>query len=356
MKEGRFDIYNLNEQILEPCDKSYFLAEERLNLLTKPKGSLGVLEEMVKRLASIYKTSDIKTVKKSIFVMAADHGVAEEGVSAFPSEVTAQMVKNFLSGGAAINVLARHVGAEVKVVDIGVNSKIFAPELIDRKVRFATANMLKGPAMTRQEAVLAIETGIELVLEAADLGTNLIGTGEMGIGNTTSSGAITALLTGCTFEDAVGRGTGISDEALVKKIDVIASAIALNQPDKNDPIDILSKVGGLEIAGLVGLILGSALRSIPVVIDGFISSAAALIAASISQKSTKYMIASHQSVEPGHLAILNRLGLKPILMMDMRLGEGTGAALAMGLIDAALKIYNEMATFSGAGVSNETGG
>ncbi|MDI6799132.1 MAG: nicotinate-nucleotide--dimethylbenzimidazole phosphoribosyltransferase [Actinomycetota bacterium] len=328
-------------------------AAARLDNLTKPKGSLGALEEMVKCLAAIYGTDELKIGKKTIFVMAGDHGVAEEGVSAFPSEVTPQMVLNFLGGGAAINVLARHVGADVKVVDIGVAGELETGGLISRKVKPGTDNMTKGPAMTKEEALEAIKVGMELAMAEVEAGAKLLGTGDMGIGNTTSSSAIAAVLTGSSLDEAIGRGTGIGDGALKVKRDAIRRAIELNRPDPTDPLDVLSKVGGLEIAGITGLILGSAKAKVPVVIDGFISSAAALVAAKISKKSTGYMIASHQSVEPGHLKVLSELGLKPVLMMDMRLGEGTGAALAMGLIDGAIKIYNEMATFDGAGVSKE---
>ncbi len=347
------EISEIDARIKDLDGEAIIQAQARLDSLTKPQGSLGALEEMVKKLAGIYRTSKLEPVQKTIFVMAGDHGVTREGVSAFPSEVTPQMVLNFLAGGAAINVLARHGGAQVEVVDIGVAAELEADGLISKKVKLGTDNMAEGPAMTKEEALQAIEVGMELSLAGIEAGARILGTGDMGIGNTTPSSALAHILASCPLDDAVGRGTGISGEALKRKKEVIARAIEINRPNADDPLDVLSKVGGLEIAGLAGLILGSALGGIPVVIDGFISSAAALVAAKIAPKSVDYMIASHQSVEPGHRAILASLALKPILMMDMRLGEGTGAALAMGMLDAAIKIYNEMATFTQAGVSKE---
>ncbi|MNO26943.1 Nicotinate-nucleotide--dimethylbenzimidazole phosphoribosyltransferase [compost metagenome] len=327
-------------------------AQQHLDSLTKPPGSLGKLEALAVRLAGI--TGEVKPSfsERAVIVMAADHGVCEEGISAFPAEVTPQMVMNFLAGGAAVNVLARQAGAEVKCVDIGVNAEMSHPELVSRKVRFGTANMAKGPAMSREEAEAAILTGAAVVEEAVAQGASLFVTGEMGIGNTTASAAIVSALTDISPLDSVGRGTGINDERLRHKITVVESALRTNQPDPADPVDVLAKVGGLEIAGLTGVILASAANHCPVVIDGFISSAAALLAQRIAPESSNYMISSHVSHEQGHALLLQELGLTPMLHMDMRLGEGTGGVLALHLVDAACSIMKEMATFESAGVSS----
>ena len=326
--------------------------QAHLDDLTKPKGSLGRLEELAKRYVLITGRDFPPIPRKAVFVFAGDHGVTEEGVSAFPKEVTFQMVYNFLRGGAGINVLARHAGADVFVVDIGVDFDFEDAEgLIVRKVARGTQNMTKGPAMTRQEAIKGILEGIRLASEAVENRFELLATGEMGIGNTTPASAVTAVLTGRTPEEVTGRGTGIGDKALRKKVEVIERSIEVNMPDPRDPIDVLSKVGGHEISGITGLILGCALKGVPVVIDGFISTAGALIAHGISPYVVQYMFASHQSVEQGHKVQLEHLGLTPVLDLDLRLGEGTGAALAMTLIDAGIKVYTEMATFSGARVS-----
>jgi len=327
-------------------------AAERQDQLTKPAGSLGVLEEISIKLAGITGSVMNEVDMKTIVVMAGDHGVTDEGVSAFPKEVTPQMVMNFVHGGAAINVLARHAGARVVVVDIGVDAQIDNPHVLSMKVKNGTDNFAKGPAMTRDEAIRALEVGIEIAYKEIDSGVKLLATGDMGIGNTTPSSAILLALTGRPVDGLVGRGTGIGNGDLDHKRKVITDAIDMLHPDKNDPIDVLAKVGGLEIAGLAGLIIGAASRRVPVVIDGFISSAAALMAGRISPQSIDYMIASHVSVEPGHRLILEELGLNPMLHMDMRLGEGTGAALAMTLVEAATKIIKEMATFAEAGVSD----
>lgn len=340
-------IKDINRQWFE-------IAQQRLDNLTKPPKSLGRLEEFAAQLVAITEERMPSLDKKAIFTFAADHGVAEEGVSAYPKEVTAQMVFNFLRGGAGINVLARHVGADVIVIDIGVDYEFGSIEgLVGKKVVSGTRNFTKGPAMKRDEAIRCIEIGIEIAKTYADQGYRLFGTGEMGIGNTTPSSAIASVLTGRPVEDVTGRGTGISDEGLKKKIEVIKKGIAFNKPDPTDPIDVLAKVGGAEIGGIAGLVLGAAERRIPVVIDGFISTAGALIAYSIEPKVRDYMFAAHNSLERGHKIMLNKMGLRPILDLDLRLGEGTGAALAISIIEAGLKIYREMATFDEAGVSKE---
>lgn len=346
----------LNETIkkihgLDP--KSMRLARERQDQLTKPQGSLGVLEELSIKMAGIQRQPIPEISKKVIIVMAGDHGVAAEGVSAFPQEVTPQMVANFAAGGAGINVLARHAGAEVRVVDMGVAVPLDIPGVIDRKVRPGTANMAEGPAMTRDQAIACLEAGIEMAEAAIADGADLLGTGDMGIANTTASSAILTVFSGAEMEHSVGRGTGIGADALELKKDVIRRAIRVNQPDKEDGIDVLSKVGGLEIGGLAGVMLGAAANRVPVIVDGFISGAAALVAASLCPECRNYMIASHVSVEPGHKLILDQLALKPMLFMNMRLGEGTGAALASSLVDASCKVLAEMATFAEAGVSEK---
>ena len=346
----------LNDTIaaIKPLDaEAMKQARERQDQLTKPQGSLGVLEELSVQLAGIQGREQPSIDKKVIMVMAGDHGVVAEGISAVPQEVTPQMVANFAAGGAGINVLARHAGAEVRVVDIGVAAPVDIPGVIQKKVRPGTANMAAGAAMSREEAVAAIEVGIEVAEAEIAAGADLLGTGDMGIGNTTPSSAILTVISGAEPGLTVGRGTGIGAEAMAKKRKIIQRAIDVNQPDKGDGLDVLAKVGGLEIAGLAGVILGAAAGRVPVVIDGFISSAAALIAASLCPESRSYMIASHVSVEPGHKLMLEELSLKPMLFMDMRLGEGTGAALASSLVEAAAKVLSEMATFAEAGVAEK---
>lgn len=312
-----------------PADEQAILrAEDRLNSLTKPPGSLGRLEALAVRLAGISGVEQPSYGKRTVVVMAADHGVCSEGVSAFPQEVTVQMAHNFLSGGAAVNVLARQGGAEVKLVDIGIGGDLSHPELIDRKVRRGTCNMAQGPAMSREEALRAILAGVNVAEEAVKSGTEILITGEMGIGNTTASAAVLCALEGIPAETAVGRGTGIDDERLRHKIAVVERALQINAPDPDDAIDVLAKVGGLEIAGLAGLILGAAAARVPVVLDGFISGAAALAAKALAPESIHYMIASHVSGEQGHKLMLERLGLEALLDLGLRLGEGTGAPSA----------------------------
>ena len=328
--------------------------QRRLDNKTKPPGSLGRLEELARRVCLITGRDDPDLGRKAVFVFAGDHGVADEGISAYPSAVTAQMVYNFLRGGAGVNVLARHVGAEVVVVDIGVDHD-FSPAdgLRILKVARGTRNMTKGPAMSRDEAVRAVEAGIGLVGEFAMKGFGIVATGDMGIGNTTPSSAMAAAFTGLPPEAVTGYGTGINEESFKRKVAVIKKALDLNRPDPNDALDVLSKVGGLEIAGIAGVVLGAAAHRMPVVVDGFISSAGALAACVLKPEAGGYVIAAHRSVEAGHTAVLEKIGHRPLLDLDMRLGEGTGAALAMSLVDAGLKILREMATFEQAGVESE---
>jgi nicotinate-nucleotide--dimethylbenzimidazole phosphoribosyltransferase len=329
-------------------------AQERLDTLTKPKDSLGRLEEFARKMVGI--TGDLRPgiKRKIIFTFAGDHGVADEGVSAFPKEVTPQMVLNFLNGGAGINVLSRHSGAEVVVVDVGVDYDFGdAPGLVKRKVVRGTKNIRKGPAMTRDEAVKCVEVGIDLAYEYATPGA-IFGTGEMGIANTTPSSAVIAAFSGEKVSSVTGRGTGVDDSVFKHKVKVIEDSLRINSPDPADPLDVLSKVGGAEIAAITGLIIGAAARRVPVVIDGFISTAGALVAFELNHSVRDYLFASHNSVEKGHKAMLDRMDLRPFVDLDLRLGEGTGAAIGISLVEAGVKIYNEMATFGDAGVSEKT--
>ncbi len=326
----------------------------RQDNLTKPQGSLGQLEALSIQIAGIKGDARPKINYKVIFTLAGDHGVTQEGISAYPSEVTSQMVYNFLKGGAGINVLARHVGARVVVADLGVASQLTPhPELKDKKIAMGTRNMTQGPAMSPNEAVRSIEAGIELVEEELSKGIDILGTGDMGIGNTTSSSAIVSVVTGMEAVMVTGKGTGLDEAGWKRKVEVIKKAIRVNQPNPTDPIDVLSKVGGYEIGGIVGIILAGARYQIPVVLDGFISGAAALIASSLSPKVKPFLIASHLSAEPGHKMVLEHLGLKPLVNLDLRLGEGTGAAIGIFFAEVSLKILNEMATFAEAGVSEK---
>ena len=341
---------------IKPLDeKAMAAARARQDTLTKPLGSLGRLEELSIQLAGI-RGMPIPTINhKTIVTMAADHGVVAEGVSAYPQAVTPQMVLNFLHGGAGINVLARHVAARVIVVDMGVASDIEPnPALLSRKIACGTQNMARGPAMSREQAIRSIEVGLEIIKKEVKKGLDIVGTGDMGIGNTTPSSAITAAITGEKVAKVTGRGTGIDDKQLAHKIDVIERALKVNKPNADDAIDVLAKVGGFEIGGICGVIIGAAAHRIPVVIDGFVSGAAALIAVGLSPKVKNYLIASHCSVEIGHKAILKHLGLKPILDLELRLGEGTGAALGIFLVEASAKVLTEMATFGEAGVSEKS--
>ena len=328
-------------------------ARARQDILTKPAGSLGTLEDISTKVAGITGNAMPEMKDKLIITMAGDHGVTDDGVSAYPKAVTAQMVYNFLNDGAAINVLARHAGARVVIVDMGVAVDFTHERLVSKKIAYGTANMAKGPAMSYEDAVRSIEAGIEIFESEAKKGVDIVGVGDMGIGNTTSSSAIVAVITGEAVKKVTGRGTGIDDAGLEKKIAVIEEAIRVNKPNNKDAIEVLAKVGGFEIGGMAGVILAAASHSVPVVIDGFISGTAALVAYGIAPAVKDYMIAAHRSVEKGHSVTLDYIGLKPLLDLDMRLGEGTGAALGISIVDAACKILGEMATFEDAGVSEK---
>jgi nicotinate-nucleotide--dimethylbenzimidazole phosphoribosyltransferase len=349
-----YEISDLTSRIVPLDAAAMAAARKRQDSLTKPQGSLGLLEELSIKLAGITGSERPRFSNKAILVLAADHGVAAEGVSAYPQAVTAQMVLNFVAGGAAINVLARRAGARVIVADMGVASDL-PPDsaIVRKKVGYGTRNLADRPAMSREEALAAISAGIEILEAEAAAGLDLIATGDMGIGNTTAASAITAAITGRAVADVTGRGTGLDDGGWRHKVATIERALAVNCPDTGDPLDVLAKVGGYEIAGLVGVILGAAARRVPVIIDGFISGAAALVATELCPQVQSYLIAAHTSVEIGHRIILERLELVPLLNLNLRLGEGTGAAIAMHLVDDAVAVLNEMATFAEAGVSEK---
>ncbi len=329
--------------------------QARLDDLTKPPGSLGMLEAVARRYCMIRATLTPGIPRKRIVCFGADHGVVAEGVSAFPAEVTAQMIRNMLGGGAAINVLARHAGADLRIVDIGVNDPLDgAPStLCRRKIRSGTGNIAIGPAMTQDEARKALEVGIACADEATRDGITLLAAGDMGIGNTTPSTALYCALLHCHATEITGRGTGLDDAGVRHKIAVIEKALAVNQAGITDPLAALAAVGGLEIAGIAGLMLGAAANHIPTVVDGFIATAGATVAIKLAPAAADCLLFSHRSREQGHMKILELLGASPLLDLELRLGEGTGAALAMTLVDAALKIYTEMSTFSAARISQK---
>jgi nicotinate-nucleotide--dimethylbenzimidazole phosphoribosyltransferase len=350
---------NNAEKLKQVCDRirpldreSMALAREHQDRLTKPPGSLGRLEEISIHLAGIMRTPKPRIRDKVIVTMAGDHGVVGEGVTRYPQEVTAQMVGNFLAGGAGVNVLAGHVEARVVIVNMGVASILPAhPALVDKQIAGGTRNMARGPAMTREQALRSLTAGIEVIEEEADRGLDILGVGEMGIGNTTAAAAVAAAITGAPVEAVTGRGTGLDDEGLARKREIIRRVIAVNRPDGSDGLQVLSRVGGFEIGGMAGAMLASAARGVPVVVDGFISAAAALIAWRIAPGVREYMIASHRSAEAGHGPINTILGLEPLLDLGMRLGEGTGAALAISIVEASARVLTEMATFDEAGVT-----
>lgn len=330
-------------------------ALERLAEQARPAGSLGILEPLSARLAGIAGTIDVCLNNKVVVTCAGDHGVVEEGVSLFPQEVTEQMVYNFVNGGASISVLARHAGASVQVADMGVNAEFDTTlPIFHKKIGKGTANFTKGPAMSREAAVQSLEAGISIVDELCEKWKiDMLGTGDMGIGNTTPSAAIIAAFSGIPVAELTGRGTGIDDAALENKIRVIEKGLEVNQPNPDDPIDVLGKVGGFEIGGLAGLVLGAAKNGIPVVCDGLISTAGALIACEIEPKAKAYLFASHRSVEAGHRFMHERLGLEPLIDLQFRLGEGTGAAVAMEILDASTRVLAEIKTFAEVGIDNK---
>ena len=344
---------------IEPADQAWEeKAKARVEALAVPPWSLGRLSHLGVRLAGMQRTIHPDVTRKMIITCGADEGVAEEGVSAFPQEVTQEMLRNIACGGASINVLAKAAGAQVRLVDCGVKGDF--PELIekgvlvDKKVAYGSQNMRKGPAMTKAQAIDSLEAGIAVAADAIENeGIQLLGTGDLGIGNTTPSAAILAVIGHHSVEDATGRGTGLDDAGLANKVQVIKDAIALNQPDPTDGLDVLAKVGGFDIGGIAGTILGAAYHRTPILIDGFISTAGALIAKTLCPTAADYMIAAHKSQEPGHTLMWQTLGQKPILDLDMRLGEGTGAAVAMHIVECAARTMNDILTFEEAAVTNQ---
>ena len=346
------DLKSITEAIQPVSSEFLREAQKRIDMLAIPRGSLGKLTELGKKYAAIRQNLKPEITKKKIFTFAADHGVVAEGVSAFPSEVTQQMVLNFIRGGAGVNVLARHAGADVEVVDIGVDHDVKEMKgLRINKIARGTRNIAKEPAMTRDEALKAMQVGLDLAMEAVVDGVDIIGTGDMGIGNTTPSSAIITVFSGLPVSKVTSRGTGINDESLKVKISTIEKALALHKPVKDDPLDVLAKVGGLEIAGIAGLIIGAAAKGIPVVIDGFISTAGAVVVCKMNHVIGDYLFASHISVERGHRVMLNQLGLEPLFDFNLRLGEGTGAALGISIVEAGVRLMTEMLTFDEAGVT-----
>ncbi|OUJ18477.1 NaMN:DMB phosphoribosyltransferase CobT [Methanonatronarchaeum thermophilum] len=348
------DLLNNVLSNISPLDEEAMeQARERQDSLTKPRGSLGRLEELSIQIAGI-KGGLPSIENKAVFTMAGDHGVVEEGVSAYPQEVTGQMVMNFLNGGAAVNVLASEAEARSVVVDMGIKAEIEHPELVDMSLGPGTNNMVKEPAMSREKAVKAVESGIKVFQEIYnEEKIDLVAIGDMGIGNTTPSSALISCFTGTDVEDVTDRGTGVDDEGYNKKIDSIKQAIETNNPNPEDPFDVLSKVGGYEIGGMAGVALAAASKNIPVIVDGFISGAAALLAYEIEPEIKNYLIASHDSVESGHAATLNHIGLTELVDFNMRLGEGTGAVLVMPIIQSACSVLTDMMTFEEAKVSDK---
>ena len=337
---------------IRPVSKTWLArAKERLDNLTKPRGSLGMLEELAARYAAIREEEPITRPKKEIFVFVGDHDVVTEGVSAYPQEVTALMVQNFLAGGAGVNVLAGCAGAEVFVVDIGMKDDLpDAPDLIRRNVRRGAGNIARGPAMSGKEAETAINVGIEMAEKAYKDGASIVATGDMGIGNTTPSAALFSVLLPAEVVDVTGAGTGLDGEGLSHKIEVIKRALEVNCRSFGDPVSTLAGVGGLEIAGICGLCLGGASCRMAVLVDGFISTAGALLAMRINPTVKDYLFFAHRSNEKGHRVFFEKEGLRPILDLEMRLGEGTGAAIAMQIIEDAIRVFNEMATFADVGI------
>ncbi|OGV49217.1 MAG: nicotinate-nucleotide--dimethylbenzimidazole phosphoribosyltransferase [Lentisphaerae bacterium GWF2_44_16] len=350
---SKTDIFKVISQIVPADIKTAELARRRLDSLTKPQGSLGMLEECAVKYAAARRDVFAKISAPAILTFAGDHGIAEEGVSAFPQEVTPQMVANFANGGAAINVLTKHAGVILKVIDIGVAFPCDFPGVISRKVAKGTKNFVKGPAMSLEETERALAIGMEEAEKVIKAGSTIIGTGDMGIANTTPSTALYSVFLKIAPGQITGRGTGIDDKRLEHKIRTIEKAIEVNKKHLDSPLNTLAALGGFEIAGICGAILAAAANKVPVAVDGFISGAAAVTAIQFNKNVIDYCFFSHISAEAGHKNILKSLGVKALLDLDLRLGEGTGAALAFHIIEAGVKIMQEMATFEEAGVSNK---
>lgn len=347
---AKFNLQAVLDRIQPVSEQKLSELQARIDRQAKPIGSLGRLEEFARRYVAITGREEVRG--KRIYTFAGDHGVVAEGVSAFPQAVTPQMVFNFVDGGASINALARHAGAEVLVVDMGVATDFEdLSGLVKRKIAKGTANFTAGPAMSREQALQALATGVEMAQQAKADDIDLVGTGDMGIGNTTPSAAIAACICGLPIDQVTHRGTGIDDDGLARKVAAIKKGLEVNQPQATDPVDVLAKVGGFEIGGIAGLVLGCAAEGIPVVVDGFISTAGALLASELHPQVRDYIFAAHQSVEIGHHHMLVRIGQQPMLDLGLRLGEGTGAALSMTLIEAGLQVLREVLTFDEAGVT-----
>lgn len=339
---------------IRPVDRAVMAAAQReIDYCLKPPGSLGKLESMARQIAGITGQVHNAIRKKAIVVMMADNGVYTEGVAMYPQDITRIGAEFVTTGRMGVNFLAKQAGADIIAVDIGIQVDVDLPRVINRKVRHGTANFLKEPAMTREEAIQAIEAGIEVTMDAIDRGYDLIGTGEIGIGNTTASSAVLFAFTGAPIDRVVGRGAGLTDEAFARKKAVVEEAVRRHRPDPDDPLDVLAKVGGLDIAGMVGTYLACAARRVPVVTDGLISNVAALAAMRCKPEAVQYMIPSHISFEPGAKLLKEITGLEPMLDMDMRLGEGTGCALVFTIIEAALRMIEEMGTFAVLGKSRD---
>lgn len=362
-KKAELLIHGKGRMLLELLEKtllgirpafyeSMSLAKERLDSLVKPLGSLGKLEEAAIKLSGISGSLHNPVEKKCIIVMSSDNGIVEEGVSSSPQSVTASQTINFVKGIAGISILAKQSKADIKVIDIGINADISYPGIIDKKIRKGTWNIAKGPAMSYDEAIKSLETGIEIVGELADEGYSLLGTGEMGIGNTSTSSALAVSLIGCDVEAVVGKGAGLTENDFVKKKEIIRKSISINKPVNSDPLDVLSKVGGFDIGGMAGCFIGAAYYRMPILIDGFISAASALLAYRLNPFVADYMFPSHCSAEPGFMVIMKELGMSPFLNLNMRLGEGTGTALAFNIIEAANAIAENMATFEEASIAD----
>lgn len=342
-------LQNINPAYEEAVDKAW----KRIDNLTKPIGSLGELEEIAAKMAGITGKVHNKINKKTVIIMCADNGVYEEGISNNTQDTTVIVTNNFTKGITGVCVLAKHVNSDITVVDIGVKEDFNHPKIINKKVMYGTNNIAKEPAMTREQAIQAIEAGIEIVDKLAKEGYNLLGTGEMGVGNTTTSAAVFSVLSGFSPDVVVGKGSGLTEEQLINKKNVVQRAIEINNPNRDDIIDVLSKVGGLDIAGLCGCFLGAAKNRIPIVIDGFISSAAALCAYRLNNNVRDFIFPSHLSAESGAAYMMQELELNPMLNLRMRLGEGSGCPLAFNIIEAALCAMNNMATFEEAALKKE---
>lgn len=346
LKKLLSNIADLDRGAMSEC-KDY------IDHLSKPIGSLGVLEDIVIKLSGI-KGEKVKAInKKNIVIMCADNGIQESGVSSCPREVTAAVTENFVKGTTGVCVLSKYYNSNTTIVDIGVDKDFNSPKIINRKIRYGTSNMSKGAAMTREEAIRAIKTGIEIVKDLKVQGYDLIGTGEMGVGNTATSAAIISVFSGIDSDLIVGKGSGLTEDGLSHKKAMVKKSIEVNRPNKDDAIDVLSKVGGFDIAGLCGVFLGGAIYRIPVVIDGLISSAAAICAKELNSKASDYMFASHLSAEPGAQYAMKALGLEPMFNLGMRLGEGSGCPIAFGIMESAVFTMNKMDSFNEAGIDKK---